>query len=195
MDGEIFVFDDVINFTYQAKIKELLMGEGTFNNLDFPWYFSLDISNGEYYEDLGGRCAFIHDFANENGIVSKFHPFFLKLIQNSCKKINLKKIEIFQGLTIFELPTSKKDFIDDPYNSPKNCLSMIYFVSDSDGDVIIYNEKEKCESYTIKKKISPKQGRVIILDGQLFRIEEEPNEYKRCIVNYDLVDLSVDSHI
>ena len=195
MDGEIFVFDDVINFTYQAKIKELLMGEGTFNNLDFPWYFSLDISNGEYYEDLGGRCAFIHDFANENGIVSKFHPFFLKLIQNSCKKINLKKIEIFQGLTIFELPTPKKDFIDDPYNSPKNCLSMIYFVSDSDGDVIIYNEKEKCESYTIKKKISPKQGRVIILDGQLFRVEEEPNEYKRCIVNYDLVDLSVDSHI
>ena len=195
MDGEIFVFDDVINFTYQAKIKELLMGEGTFNNLDFPWYFSLDISNGEYYEDLGGRCAFIHDFANENGIVSKFHPFFLKLIQNSCKKINLKKIEIFQGLTIFELPTPKKDFTDDPYNSPKNCLSMIYFVSDSDGDVIIYNEKEKCESYTIKKKISPKQGRVIILDGQLFRIEEEPNEYKRCIVNYDLVDLSVDSHI
>ena len=177
MDGEIFVFDDVINFTYQAKIKELLMGEGTFNNLDFPWYFSLDISNGESYEDQGGRCAFIHDFANENGIVSKFHPFFLKLIQNSCKKINLKKIEIFQGLTIFELPTSKKDFIDDPYNSPKNCLSMIYFVSDSDGDVIIYNEKEKCESYTIKKKISPKQGRVIILDGQLYRVDEEPNEY------------------
>ena len=195
MDGEIFVFDDVINFTYQAKIKELLMGEGTFNNLDFPWYFSLDISNGESYEDHGGRCAFIHDFANENGIVSKFHPFFLKLIQNSCKKINLKKIEIFQGLTIFELPTSKKDFIDDPYNSPKNCLSMIYFVSDSDGDVIIYNEKEKCESYTIKKKISPKQGRVIILDGQLYRVDEEPNEYRRCIVNYDLVDLSVDSHI
>ena len=195
MDGEIFVFDDVINFTYQAKIKELLMGEGTFNNLDFPWYFSLDISNGESYEDQGGRCAFIHDFANENGIVSKFHPFFLKLIQNSCKKINLKKIEIFQGLTIFELPTSKKDFIDDPYNSPKNCLSMIYFVADSDGDVIIYNEKEKCESYTIKKKISPKQGRVIILDGQLYRVDEEPNEYRRCIVNYDLVDLSVDSHI
>ena len=195
MDGEVFVFDDIINLNYQIKIKELLMGEGTFNNLDFPYYFSLDISNSEDYEDQGGRCAFIHNFANENGIVSKFHPFFLKLIQNSCKKINLKKVEIYSGSTTFELPTFKRDIVDDPYTCVKNSVSIIYFVSDSDGDVIIYNEKEKSKSYTLKKKISPKQGRVVVFDGQLYHTDEEPNEYRRCIVNYDLVDLSVDSHI
>ena len=47
----------------------------------------------------------------------------------------------------------------------------------------------------IKKKVTPKQGRVVLFDGRLYHTAEQPNEDKRCIVNYDLVDLSVDSHI
>ena len=192
MNGEVFVFDDIINLTYQTKIKELIMNKGTYNNLHFPWYVIKDISCSEEYEDQGGRFVFIHNFAVEEGISSQFHPFFLKLIQNSCKKINLKKVEIHQGSSILELPSFEKDFIDDPYASVKNSVSMIYFVTDSDGDVIIYNEKEKSKSYTIKKKISPKQGRVILFDGELYHVDEEPNEYLRCTVNYDFIDLSND---
>ena len=192
MNGEVFVFDDIINLTYQTKIKELIMNKGSYNNLNFPWYVIKDISCSEEYEDQGGRFVFIHNFAVEEGISSQFHPFFLKLIQNSCKKINLKKVEIHQGSSILELPSFEKDFIDDPYASVKNSVSMIYFVTDSDGDVIIYNEKEKSKSYTIKKKISPKQGRVILFDGELHHVDEEPNEYLRCTVNYDFIDLSND---
>jgi|TARA_B100000282_G_C31647019_1_gene451262 hypothetical protein len=192
MNGEVFVFDDIINLTYQTKIKELMMNKGSYNNLHFPWYVIKDISCSEEYEDQGGRFVFIHNFAVEEGISSQFHPFFLKLIQNSCKKINLKKVEIHQGSSILELPSFEKDFIDDPYASVKNSVSMIYFVTDSDGDVIIYNEKEKSKSYTIKKKISPKQGRVILFDGELYHVDEEPNEYLRCTVNYDFIDLSND---
>ena len=192
MNGEVFVFDDIINLTYQTKIKELIMNKGSYNNLNFPWYVIKDISCSEEYEDQGGRFVFIHNFAVEEGISSQFHPFFLKLIQNSCKKINLKKVEIHQGSSILELPSFEKDFIDDPYASVKNSVSMIYFVTDSDGDVIIYNEKEKSKSYTIKKKISPKQGRVILFDGELYHVDEEPNESLRCTVNYDFIDLSND---
>ena len=192
MNCEVFVFDDIINLTYQTKIKELIMNKGSYNNLHFPWYVIKDISCSEEYEDQGGRFVFIHNFAVEEGISSQFHPFFLKLIQNSCKKINLKKVEIHQGSSILELPSFEKDFIDDPYASVKNSVSMIYFVTDSDGDVIIYNEKEKSKSYTIKKKISPKQGRVILFDGELHHVDEEPNEYLRCTVNYDFIDLSND---
>ena len=192
MNGEVFVFDDIINLTYQTKIKELMMNKGSYNNLHFPWYVMKDISFSEEYEDQGGRFVFMHNFAVEEGISSQFHPFFLKLIQNSCKKINLKKVEIHQGSSILELPSFEKDFIDDPYASVKNSVSMIYFVTDSDGDVIIYNEKEKSKSYTIKKKISPKQGRVILFDGELYHVDEEPNEYLRCTVNYDFIDLSND---
>jgi ectoine hydroxylase-related dioxygenase (phytanoyl-CoA dioxygenase family) len=83
----------------------------------------------------------------------------------------------------------------------------LYYVCDSDGDTIIYDKK--CETYkefenminsntktlNIQKKITPKQGRVVLFNGLLYHTAEQPNKDIRCIVNYDLVDLSVDSHI
>jgi len=197
MNDEVFVFDNIINLNYQTRIKELLVGEGTFNNLCLPWYFTLDITYSEELEGQG-RCAFVHNFAHpDEGIISSFHPLFLKLIKNSCKKIKVEKVNILQGKTLFELPKSKVlDIPDDPHiNFNEKHFSMIYYVSDSDGDTIIYNEKEKSKSYTIKERVSPKQGRVVLFDGALFHTDEEPKEGKRCIVRYDLVDLSVDSHI
>ena len=58
---------------------------------------------------------------------------------------------------------------------------------DSDGDTIIYNETVKSENYTIKEKVTPKQGRVVLFDGSLYHTAEQPINNVRCIVNYDLI--------
>ena len=123
---------------------------------------------------------------------------FLKLIQNSCKKLKIKKVDVLQARSFFQLPTNiSKEDVDDPHIDliDTDHFVMLYYVCDSDGDTIIYNEREKSESYTIKKKVTPKQGRVVLFDGRLYHTAEQPNHDKRCIVNYDLVDLSVDPHI
>ena len=91
---------------------------------------------------------------------------------------------------------------------PVDHFVMLYYVCDSDGDTIIYNEKcsdlnefnnnlnvvEKTR-FSIQRKITPKQGRVVLFNGRLYHTAEQPNHNVRCIVNYDLRDLSVDSHI
>ena len=198
MNDEVFVFDDIINLSYQLQIEDILLGERLFNNDDFPWYFIPDIT---YNDGLAnqGRCGFAHYFADEDdGIISEFHPLFLKLIHNSCKKINLKKIDVIQARSFLQLPSNiPHEEVDDPHIDliDTDHFVMLYYVCDSDGDTIIYNETEKSESYTIKKKIKPKRGRVVLFDGKLYHTAEQPNNHKRCIVNYDLVDLSVDSHI
>ena len=198
MNDEVFVFDDIINLSYQLQIEDILLGERLFNNDDFPWYFIPDIT---YNDGLAnqGRCGFAHYFADEDdGIISEFHPLFLKLIHNSCKKINLKKIDVIQARSFLQLPSNiPHEEVDDPHIDliDTDHFVMLYYVCDSDGDTIIYNETEKSESYTIKKKIKPKRGRVVLFDGRLYHTAEQPNNHKRCIVNYDLVNLSVDSHI
>jgi ectoine hydroxylase-related dioxygenase (phytanoyl-CoA dioxygenase family) len=63
---------------------------------------------------------------------------------------------------------------------------MLYYVCDSDGDTIIYNEKDISDQYTIKEKVTPKQGRVVLFDGSLYHTAEQPLNNNRCIVNYDL---------
>ena len=198
MNDEVFVFDDIINLSYQLQIEDILLGERLFNNDDFPWYFIPDIT---YNDGLAnqGRCGFAHYFADEDdGIISEFHPLFLKLIHNSCKKINLKKIDVIQARSFLQLPSNiPHEEVDDPHIDliDTDHFVMLYYVCDSDGDTIIYNQTEKSESYTIKKKVRPKRGRVVLFDGRLYHTAEQPNNHKRCIVNYDLINLSVDSHI
>ena len=198
MNDEVFVFDDIINLSYQLQIEDVLLGERLFNNDDFPWYFIPDIT---YNDGLAnqGRCGFAHYFADEDdGIISEFHPLFLKLIHNSCKKINLKEVDVIQARSFLQLPSNiSYEEVDDPHIDmiDTDHFVMLYYVCDSDGDTIIYNEREKSESYTIKKKVRPKRGRVVLFDGRLYHTAEQPNNHKRCIVNYDLVNLSVDSHI
>ena len=52
------------------------------------------------------------------------------------------------------------------------------------------NEKKdlglEAKSYTIKQKVTPKQGRMVIFDGTLYHTAEQPEDNIRCVVNYDL---------
>ena len=63
--------------------------------------------------------------------------------------------------------------------------------------ITIYNEKTKFDDctpenikFTIKKKVSPKQGRVVLFNGIHYHTAEQPNHNLRCVVNYNLRDLS-----
>jgi len=63
---------------------------------------------------------------------------------------------------------------------------VLYYVIDSDGDTIIYNERTESLTYTEKQRVSPKQGRVVIFDGRQYHTAEQPTKGTRCIVNYNL---------
>ena len=125
---------------------------------------------------------------------------FIGLIKNSCKKINIKNVDVLQGRSFLSTPTNiPKDDVDTPHvDMVAPHFVMLYYVCDSDGDTIIYNEKTKFDdcipdpkmNYTIKKKVSPKQGRVVLFNGIHYHTAEQPNHNLRCIVNYDLMDLN-----
>ena len=65
-------------------------------------------------------------------------------------------------------------------------LVALYYVCNSDGDTIIYNERERSSNYTIKEKVTPKKGRIVLFDGRLYHTAEQPINTTRCIVNYDV---------
>jgi len=72
-----------------------------------------------------------------------------------------------------------------------NFLTIIYYVVDSDGDTIIFNEKdmpgEKISNLTIKQTVSPKQGRVIIFPTNTFHTGNHPSNFPgRIVMNYNI---------
>ena len=198
MLNNIYVFDDIIDLDYQNEIKKKLLGEER-----FPWYYIEDVSSGDSGNQKRG--GFTHGYVNEQGIESDYHYLFLELIKKSCSKINIKEVNAILGRSFLQLPSNiKREDVDTPHTDiPVDHFVMLYYVCDSDGDTIIYNEEcnnldeyddntnvVKNKIFSIQKKVTPKQGRVVLFNGKLYHTAEQPNNNIRCVVNYDLRDLS-----
>ena len=120
---------------------------------------------------------------------SIFHHLFVPLIENVCRKIDKQNVNVIKGRSFLQLPINYKgERIDTPHvDIVGDHFVILYYVCDSDGDTIIYNEKVKSDNYTIQKRITPKQGRVVLFDGSYYHTAEQPTDNIRCVVNYDLI--------
>ena len=203
-DNMILVIDDFIDKEYQEKIKNTLIG-GTDNKnkhheSEFPWYFIEDVTAAG---DEGNqqRAGFGHQYVIlpddepviQPGIaVSDFHTLFLPLLQRAAMKLGLPRVDVYQGRSFLQFPLKNIDIseVDSPHVDIDNFrhFVVLYYVCDSDGDTIIYNEKEYgLEKYTERQRVSPKQGRCVIFDGTQMHTAEQPiNSNIRYVVNYNL---------
>ena len=196
MKNKILVFDDILDLEYQERIKNILIGEETFNDYYFPWYFTQDVTKHNDV-DSQKRSAFFHGYVdnkndNDNNVGtvnSIFHHLFVPLIENVCRKIDKQNVNVIKGRSFLQLPINYKgERIDTPHvDIVGDHFVILYYVCDSDGDTIIYNEKVKSDNYTIQKRITPKQGRVVLFDGSYYHTAEQPTDNIRCVVNYDLI--------
>ena len=195
LDKEIYVIDDFIDAEYQKDIKNILMGDYQYREKDFPWYYTEDVT-GAGDPDSQHRTALGHDYVvmddEDNPIgerISIFHYLFLPMLKNVCREMKIKNINVLQGRSFLQFPLNLKDrTVDTPHIDLhyREHLVALYYVCNSDGDTIIYNEREKLKTYTIKEKVTPKQGRMVLFDGSLYHTAEQPLNNVRCVVNYNL---------
>ena len=194
LDNEIYVFDNFIDIKYQKDIRDILLGEADYEEESFPWYYIEDVtSSGD--PDSQHRSALGHqyvDYIEGEPVGEKltiFHHLFLDMLKKVCRKMVIRNINVLQGRSFLQFPLNLKDrSVDTPHIDihDRKHIVALYYVCDSDGDTIIYNEREKLETYTIKQKVTPKQGRMVIFDGSLMHTAEQPLNNVRCIVNYNL---------
>ena len=202
LDKEIYVIDDFIDLEYQEDIRTILMSDYQFQGKDFPWYYIQDVT-AEGDVDSQNRAALAHEYlvfdeytstpeeqkATEE--IDHFHYLFLPMLKHVCVRMNIKKINVLQGRSFLQFPLNLKDrTVDTPHidlHSRKHLVAL-YYVCDSDGDTIIYNERREPADkvYTVKQRVTPKQGRMVLFDGSLYHTAEQPERNVRCVVNYNL---------
>ena len=204
--GQVIVFDDFIDKDYQEKIKKELLGaEDTFGPR-FPWFYVEDVTTA-YDDDSQHRPGLSHSYVDlpleltgdendvlepySSGIVmSGYHELFVPMLKRVGFKLGVSNITVIQGRSFLQFPVNTDGTIDLPHIDiigKAEFIVALYYVCDSDGDTVIYNETEESKTYTIKKSVTPKQGRMVIFDGSLYHAAEQPiNSNTRCIVNYNL---------
>ena len=117
-------------------------------------------------------------------------------VDNTKKKTGIGK-DLLNARSFLQLPLNR-NFIgkgeDTPHLDRRTPhIVFLYYVCDSDGDTIIYDYKSKHaedvpykEDVNVLKRVSPKQGRVVVFDGLHWHTAEQPTKDKRCIINFNI---------
>ena len=202
--NKLMVIDNFIDEDYQEKIKTKLLGSKDLKEQQFPWYHVQDVTEG-YENDSKKRPGLAHQYVSlpyENDddldydslgkVVSEHHNLFIPLLKKVGYKLGLPDVRVLQGRSFLQFPINTDGTVDVPHvdiHGDIDFIVALYYVVDSDGDTLIYNERYKGleGQYTIKESVTPKQGRLVIFDGRLYHTAKQPiNSNTRCIVNYNL---------
>lgn len=193
--NDIIEIDNIIPVDYQNHIESTLTG------WEFPWVLNKNIVSGDAcFKDLKNNPpGFNHFFYEKNAPVSNFFQLVYPLVLSITSQGNVPFNRLYRmraNLTLANGTGALMPHIDSFHPH----WNAIYYVNNSDGDTIIYNETNddydpgkadidriKANNFTIKHRVTPKKGKLIAFPGKYYHTasycEESPF---RCLININL---------
>jgi len=178
------IIDNFLTPSYADAIEERLQ------SIDQPWFFSGSSSG----KNIGNQSLLQYGFSFlicskldcgwiENSLTMLLRPFIFQVQDTVGAKEVLRcrvDMTVANGEKVLHPP-----HID--IEGQKN-TTTIYYVSDSDGETVVYNEKEECKEYTVMETVMPKKNRLIIFDGEQYHTGHSPMKYKnRILINSNFI--------
>ena len=181
-DKHFVVIDDFLTPSYHKRILMNATAEGSQWNYHSNITYAPDV---EYQLTDPGVFGFGR-MITSNGIDWKdeFYLPFCYQIQDLLPPTTIGRMRL--DMTVYN-PERRVHEAHVDTNTPH--IASIYYVNDSDGDTIIYNEKfdgefEAPPNLTVMTKVSPKANRLLIFDGKYFHTGSSPAKNKnRVIIN------------
>jgi hypothetical protein len=198
MINKIYTFDDIVNSKIQNELQTYVQNE------NLQWLDVKNITGVDYGNEKNLFPAKVIDDEKMDENILKLINI---IIDSSLLKINkkfLKKYRIKINKTIphiFDLKEEHKLLHVDKWEQH---VTIIYYINDCDGDTLIFNDKNNkhlniikqgkvkdngldFENFELIKNISPKKGRVVMFDGNLWHYGKYPTKGERNVININLV--------
>jgi hypothetical protein len=107
----------------------------------------------------------------------------------ALSKLGLEPIQVLKARAFLQLPTAgQQNEINNPHRDTEiSHIVILYYLTDSDGDTIIYNETEESENYTIMDRVEPKKGRCVVFNGKHFHSSSKPTKNVRATININII--------
>jgi len=198
MTQDVLIIDDCVALSSQDQI------ESTFLGGSFPWYY-VPSANFGYLDnntvDSGRKSLynipnavdtphFVHTILSVNNEWSNYFPTIVPLISSIPYTIK-NLIRIKANITNYNINYNKDSFgipHTDIFDVP-NYHTAIYYINDSDGDTYIFNEtyeNKQFNNLTIKNRITPKKGRLIVFPGSYLHSGNNPSTNNpRAVLNFN----------
>jgi hypothetical protein len=183
------IIDD--NFLTKKEQEDIY---NVISSSNVPWYLyqkTSTVKENKYMMLSDSKTKetfqFTHTLRGNNEIFSDLYDYihnnlFMKFLEKhniKCEKIVRAKFNLVSSIN------------EDVYQSPHVDVSyphkvFLYYVNDSDGDTIIFNEKYDGtnKTLTVMDKINPEMGKAILFDGLTYHAPSAPkNSPYRLVVN------------
>lgn len=182
---KLMVIDNFLENSYHGHLLAEL------DSFSFPWYYQRNISyadnhhvNKENLGNFGFGFWIKKDEWTDTGMTKFLMPFCYK-VADFLNATSIIRVRV--DMTVF----NPLNHIHQPHidlNVPH--YASVYYVNDSDGDTVLYNERyngnelEEMKSLTVMEKIEPKANRLLLFDGMYYHTGHSPSKHKnRIIIN------------
>lgn len=163
----IEIHDHNVIDVVQDKLHEIIMGE------EMDWYYNdstVNDNDGHY-----DSPQFTHLIYTDEEIHSSLYQEVAAILALSGKPMGgivRIKANMLMGNGFGNKPNAPHKDADE------NHFTILYYVNDSDGDTVFFDDDGK-----IFKSVKPKKGRMVIFDSDISHTSSSPTDGRRCVLN------------
>lgn len=186
-NDKIYIIDDLVSLDHANYL-------GTFyTSPTIDWRFQKDITFHPSTEKFYETNSFNYGFANLMFSLGEHStPMYhtaAPIMYAACERLGIKPRQVLRSRAFIQMPIAgQTNEVNNPHkDSLLDHIVILYYVTDADGETIIYNETEESDSYTIKETISPKKGRCVVFNGKYMHNSSKPTNNIRCIINTNII--------
>ena len=174
MEKFIEVYDDIIPKHLQDFYENIVIKDCRIN-----FYYKENIAQKSQIPSPG----FVHQFTYYKDQPTSKRFSFYPILYKMADSLNIIVETILLGRVFLHTPSPNPgpDIKHIDIEDIKHMVCL-YYINDSDGDTILFNDNGE-----EIKRVSPKKGRIVFFDGSIPHCSSRPSKSSRAIVNFDFV--------
>ena len=170
------VIDNFLPSAIPDRIEEIAFSSR------FPWYYvpNITLPNSN---PSPGHSHWLHSEDPSESIVlpSSYKDLFFSIIYSMGVYKSMFINQIHQARLFKHFPSPNPGRDDIHIDLPWDHLVCLYYINDSDGDTVLFEDDRK----TIREQITPKKGRALFFDGAIPHCSTRPKDNVRAIINFN----------
>lgn len=179
----IRIFDDLIPNHLQDYFELITLGKTSVPDqvmhplIDFKVKYETTA-----YENGSDPLSFVHVLKSSTVISPHLENFSL-IPAIVCDSLDAVLIDIVLARLYLILPyNTKLEHYAPHVDFPFPHTVVLYYLNDADGDTVFFDRQGN-----ITERVSPKRGRVLVFDGELYHGGGIPKKGPRSVVNFDIL--------
>ena len=169
----IEIFDNVLKTSESDKLLSLCVQD------DFPWLLNKELIQFPDYQQYEHYQLYhnLYDASFDKKIRSLYYPTFAPLIQ-SFTSVSKTTARLYRS----KLNLLHNHYLSETGSNPVHVdnrephISMIYYINDSDGDTVFYNNDKEYQ------RVQPVKNRLVVFEGPLRHCSNHPKKHEHRLV-------------